>query len=101
MAYTPRLKQKIPGGDRSCTDESNSVIKTSCRFLGSKRSAVNQGLGTAIADKKLIDTGIEEMTMITGQRAVATKSKKDISNFKLRKGYADWRQGYPPRRTDV
>jgi len=50
-----------------------------------KKIAVNQGLGTAIADKKLIDTGIEEMSSITGQRAVATRSKKDISNFKLRR----------------
>jgi len=47
---------------------------------------LNQGLGIAITDKKFIDTGINEMTMISGQKAVATKSKKDISNFKLRKG---------------
>ena len=48
---------------------------------------LNQGLGkTAIADKKVIDQGIEEMTPIAGQKAVATKSKKDISNFKLRRG---------------
>ena len=48
---------------------------------------LNQGLGkTAIADKKVIDQGIEEMTLIAGQKAVATKSKKDISNFKLRRG---------------
>ena len=51
-----------------------------------KKISVNQGLGAAITDKKMIDTGIEEMTKITGQKAVATKSKKDISNFKLRKG---------------
>jgi large subunit ribosomal protein L5 len=50
-----------------------------------KKISVNQGLGSAIADKKLIDVGIEEMSNITGQRAVATRSKKDISNFKLRK----------------
>jgi len=50
-----------------------------------KKIAVNQGLGSAIVDKKLIDTGIEEMSNITGQHAVATKSKKDISNFKLRR----------------
>jgi len=50
-----------------------------------KKIAVNQGLGSAIVDKKLIDTGIEEMSNITGQRAVSTKSKKDISNFKLRR----------------
>ncbi len=42
-------------------------------------------MGSAIVDKKLIDTGIEEMSNITGQRAVATRSKKDISNFKLRR----------------
>jgi len=47
---------------------------------------LNQGLGDAITDKKLIDTGIEEMSLIAGQKAVMTKSKKDISNFKLRKG---------------
>ena len=46
---------------------------------------INQGVGAAVSDKKLIDNAVEEITMITGQRAVATKSKKDISNFKLRK----------------
>lgn len=49
---------------------------------------INQGLGIAIADKKIIDTAIEELTAITGQRAVATYSRKDISNFKLRKKMA-------------
>jgi large subunit ribosomal protein L5 len=49
---------------------------------------INQGLGIAIADKKVIETAIEELTAITGQRAVATYSKKDISNFKLRKKMA-------------
>ena len=47
--------------------------------------SLNQGLGDAIVDKKLIDSGIEEMTLISGQKAVATKSRKDISNFKLRR----------------
>jgi large subunit ribosomal protein L5 len=51
-----------------------------------KKICVNQGMGSAIADKKLIDVSINEMTMITGQKAVPTKSRKDISNFKLRKG---------------
>jgi len=51
-----------------------------------KKIAINQGLGIAITDKKFIDGALEEMSMITGQRAVSTKSKKDISNFKLRKG---------------
>ena len=48
---------------------------------------LNQGLGkAAIADKKVIDQGVDEMTLIAGQKAVATKSKKDVSNFKLRPG---------------
>jgi large subunit ribosomal protein L5 len=51
-----------------------------------KKICLNQGVGIAVADKKLIDSAINEMTMISGQKAVATKSKKDISNFKLRKG---------------
>ncbi len=50
-----------------------------------KKIVVNQGLGAAVADKKLIDVAIQELTAITGQKAVATISKKDISNFKLRK----------------
>jgi large subunit ribosomal protein L5 len=47
---------------------------------------LSQGIGAAVSDKKLVDAAVEEMTIIAGQRAVATKSKKDISNFKLRKG---------------
>ncbi len=46
---------------------------------------INQGLGIAVADKKIIETSINELTAITGQKAVTTYSKKDISNFKLRK----------------
>ncbi|MBZ0242511.1 MAG: 50S ribosomal protein L5 [Bacteroidales bacterium] len=48
--------------------------------------SLNQGIGAALTDKKLIDYGIEEMTSITGQKAVPTISKRDVSNFKLRKG---------------
>lgn len=49
--------------------------------------SINQGLGRlAVADKKVIDQSVEEMSLITGQKAVPTKSRKDISNFKLRKG---------------
>ena len=50
-----------------------------------EKIVLNQGLGIAVADKKIIDTAIAEMTAITGQKAVETVSKKDISNFKLRK----------------
>ena len=51
-----------------------------------EKIVVSQGVGAAVADKKLVDQAIAEMTLITGQKAVPTKSKKDISNFKLRKG---------------
>lgn len=50
-----------------------------------KKIVINQGLGIATADKKIIDVAVNELTAITGQKAVATVSKKDISNFKLRK----------------
>jgi large subunit ribosomal protein L5 len=45
---------------------------------------INKGIGIAVTDKKLVDVGVDELTTITGQKAVATKSKKAISNFKLR-----------------
>jgi len=48
--------------------------------------AINQGIGAALTDKKLIDVGLAEMGAITGQKAVPTISKRDVSNFKLRKG---------------
>lgn len=85
MEYTPRLKTKY-------AEEIVPVLMKEFNFKSVmqvpklEKISLNQGLGQAIADKKLIDTGIEEMTMIAGQKAVATKSKKDISNFKVRKG---------------
>ena len=51
-----------------------------------EKITINQGMGQAVADKKLIEVAQQELTMITGQKAVLTYSKKDISNFKLRKG---------------
>ena len=50
-----------------------------------KKIVINQGLGIATADKKIIDVAINELTAITGQKAVPTLSRKDVSNFKLRK----------------
>jgi len=50
-----------------------------------EKVVLNQGVGSSIADKKIIEVATEEMTMISGQKAVQTRSKKDISNFKLRK----------------
>ena len=51
-----------------------------------QKIVLSQGIGAAVSDKKLVEYAVEEMTIIAGQRAVSTKSKKDISNFKLRKG---------------
>jgi large subunit ribosomal protein L5 len=51
-----------------------------------EKICLNRGINGSVADKKLVDVSIEELTIIAGQRAVATISKKDISNFKLRKG---------------
>ena len=47
---------------------------------------INRGIGAAVADKKLVDNGVDELTQITGQKAVATIAKKSVSNFKLREG---------------
>ena len=51
-----------------------------------EKICINQGVGDAVSDKKLIEYAVNEMTQITGQKAMITYSKKDISNFKLRKG---------------
>ena len=51
-----------------------------------KKISINQGLGASVNDKKLIQYGIDELSLITGQKAVATKAKASISNFKLREG---------------
>jgi large subunit ribosomal protein L5 len=85
MEYTPRLRTKyfeeiIPALTKQFDYKNRMEVPRI------QKISVNQGLGQAIVDKKLIDTGIEELSMITGQRAVSTKSKKDISNFKVRKG---------------
>ena len=51
-----------------------------------QKIVISQGLGDAVADKKIVDNAIADVSRIAGQRAVATMSKKDVSNFKLRKG---------------
>ncbi len=51
-----------------------------------QKIAINKGIGAAVSDKKLVDTGVEELTLITGQKAVETVAKKSVSNFKLREG---------------
>jgi large subunit ribosomal protein L5 len=85
MAYTPRLREKYTK-DVVPALMAQFNYKSPMQVPKIIKICINQGLGIAITDKKFIDTGINEMTMIAGQKAVPTKSKKDISNFKLRKG---------------
>jgi large subunit ribosomal protein L5 len=82
--YTPRLADKYK----------KDVVPALMKKFGYKtvmqapkltKVCINRGVNGAVADKKLIDIAIDELTTITGQKAVATMSKKDISNFKLRK----------------
>ena len=83
MAYVPRLKDKykqevVPALSKKFNYKSPMQVP---RLL---KICVNQGVGNAVSDKKLIDSALNEMTQIVGQKPVPTKSKKDISNFKLR-----------------
>jgi large subunit ribosomal protein L5 len=85
MSYTPRLQEKYR----------NEIVAALTESLGYKnimqvpklvKICLNQGVGEATSDKKLVDVASDEMSRITGQKSVSTMSKKDISNFKLRKG---------------
>jgi large subunit ribosomal protein L5 len=85
MEYTPRLKK----------DYNDRIISALTEEFGYKnvmqvpkleKIVISKGVGAAIADKKLIEYAVDELTQITGQRAVTTISKKDIATFKLRKG---------------
>ncbi|MBN2668137.1 MAG: 50S ribosomal protein L5 [Bacteroidales bacterium] len=84
MEYTPALKKKyreeIAG---NLMKEFN--YKSVMQIPRLEKIVINQGIGEAVADKKLIDVAVNDITAITGQKAMVTKSKKDISNFKLRK----------------
>lgn len=81
----PRLKEKFD-------DEITLQLKDKFQFTSVmqvpklEKIVINKGIGAAVADKKLVDQGVEELSLITGQRAVATKAKVSISNFKLRDG---------------
>ena len=85
MDYKPRLREKYDKEIIPILKEQLG-FKSVMRVPKITKICLNQGLGAATADKKLIDTGINEMTLVAGQKAVATKSRKDISNFKLRRG---------------
>ena len=85
MAYAPRLKTKYREEIRTALKE-KFQYKSVMQVPRLEKIAISQGVGAATADKKLIENAISELTLITGQQAVAAKSKKDVSNFKLRKG---------------
>lgn len=82
--YRPRLKDKYQESIVPALQKEYNY-KSSMEIPRIKKICINQGIGAAVADKKLVDTAVEEITAIAGQRAVPTYSKKDISNFKLRK----------------
>jgi len=85
MSYTPTLKklyfEKVQGNLQK-----EYGYKSKMQVPRIEKVVINQGIGKAVADKKLIETAINELSIIAGQKAIATYSKKDISNFKLRKG---------------
>ncbi len=84
MAYEVSLKKKYREEIVPTLKEEFSY-KSVMQVPKLLKIVINQGIGQAVADKKLIDTAQEELTLIAGQKAVQTISKKDISNFKLRK----------------
>ncbi|MAX80837.1 MAG: 50S ribosomal protein L5 [Crocinitomicaceae bacterium] len=85
MTYTPRLKKKY-------AEELVPALKEKFQYKSSmevprlQKIVLSQGVGGATTDKKLIENAVNELSLITGQKAIATYSKKDVSNFKLRKG---------------
>src|SRR5690606_1055589 len=80
---TPRLKDKYLSDIVPALKE-RFQYKSIMQVPRIEKICINKGMGVAVTDKKLIDVAIEEITAITGQKAVPTKSKKAISNFKLR-----------------
>lgn len=85
MDYSPRLRDKYTNEIVPALTE-QFKYKTVMQVPKLEKICLNQGVGDAIADKKVIEFALEEMAAITGQKAVAVKSRVDVSNFKLRKG---------------
>ena len=85
MSYTPRLKKEYKQSVTKSIMESHGLVNI-MQVPKLKKIVISKGVGAAVADKKVIDHALEELTLISGQKAVPTKSKKDISAFKLRKG---------------
>lgn len=85
MEYTPRLKKDYSDRIRQILTEKFGY-KNVMEVPKLEKICLSQGVGKAVSDKKLVESAVEEMTIISGQKAMATYSRKDISNFKLRKG---------------
>ncbi len=85
--YTPRLKSKYKETIVGALKD-KFQYKSVMQVPKLEKICINQGLGDAVSDKKIIEGALKEMAMICGQKPVPTYSKKDISNFKLRKGVA-------------
>ena len=85
MAYIPRLKQEYKDKVVSALTEEFGY-KNVMQVPRLQKIVISKGVGAAVADKKLVDHAVDELTKIAGQKAVPTLSKKDIASFKLRKG---------------
>ena len=85
MNYTPRLKEKYRNEIKQTLQERFNY-KSVMSVPRLEKIVLSQGMGEAVADKKLIDSAAADLSRIAGQKALTTISKKDISNFKLRKG---------------
>ena len=85
MNYIPRLKQEY--NERIVNNLKETFgYKSVMQVPKLEKVVLSRGVGSAVSDKKLIDHAIDELTIITGQKAIATISKKDVASFKLRKG---------------
>ncbi|MBL4586948.1 MAG: 50S ribosomal protein L5 [Flavobacteriales bacterium] len=87
MSTTPTLKEKYRNDIVPALKE-KFQYKSVMEVPKLQKICLNQGLGQAVADKKILEAALADMSIIAGQKAVASRSKKDISNFKLRKGMA-------------
>jgi large subunit ribosomal protein L5 len=85
MSYIPRLKEKY-NAEIVPTLYKEFDYKSVMQVPKIEKIVINQGVGEATSDKRLVDFAVEEMSNISGQKAIVKYSKKDISNFKLRKG---------------
>ncbi len=83
--YVPRLKNEFQKNVSKSLMEEFSY-KNKMQVPSVKKVILSRGVGAAVADKKLVDQAVEELTLISGQKAVPTLSKKDVASFKLRKG---------------